>query len=231
MQETQISLSVEITCRIKPTWMYQSNVTSVISQIFSTFPNLRDIFIHESGLRRIQSNAVIDATQLIRVTISENREMRTIFADAFSGAPNLENLQLADNAIEFIHPQAFSGLTHVALINLNGNNLRQLHENVLRQMPNLEMASFNWNFIEVIPSRLFFNNRKLRQAGFMDNQINAIGRSFLTPLFTDDMNWVFFGGNLCVDSALNFRQMNIDRMKDILRNCFENYDLVQSKLA
>lgn len=206
--------------------MHQSNVPFVISRIFSTFPDLRDIFINDSGLKRIQSNAFINATALTRLRIAENKEFTTIFADAFSGARNLENLQLTDNGIENIHQQAFSGLSKVKLINLNGNKLRQLHENVLRYMPLLEIISFNWNEIEALPGKLFAYNRQLTQVGFMDNQIKAIGRNFLNPLFTDRMNWVFFGGNICVDIALNFRRMNPETMNELLRSCFENYELL-----
>ena len=204
--------------------MYQSNVSFVISDIFTTFANLQDIFIHDSGLLRIQSNAVGNANQLIRLRIAENKEFTEIFANAFSGATNLQNLQLFDNAIEFIDSQAFSNLHQVTLINLNGNKLRQLHENVLSHLPKLQMASFNWNQIEVLPAGLFSNNDQLIQVGFMDNEINKIEKNILYPLDTERMNWVFFGGNLCVDTALNFRLMRIDEMNEILSKCFENFD-------
>ena len=173
---------------------------------------------------RIQSNAVGNAYQLTRLKIAENREFTQIFANAFFGASNLQNLQLFDNAIEFIHAEAFSNLHQVNLINLNGNKLRQLHQNVFSCMPKLEIASFNWNQIEVLQAGLFSNNNRLTQVGFMDNQINAVERNFLDPLDTERMSWLFFGGNLCVNAALNFRLMTIEIMNEVLSKCFENFD-------
>lgn len=66
-----------------------SRVPFIITQLFTNFPNLVGLFIHDGGLTRVQSNAFNNASNLFQFTVTGTPELQEVQANAFQGASML----------------------------------------------------------------------------------------------------------------------------------------------
>lgn len=58
-----------------------SRVPFIITQLFTNFPNLAGLFIHDGGLTRVQSNAFANASNLFQFTVTETPELQELQAN------------------------------------------------------------------------------------------------------------------------------------------------------
>lgn len=199
-----------------------SRVPFVISQIFSTFPNLLQLNYNGGGLRRIQSNAVVDATRLQIFTARNNPELSAIHSNAFSGGSNLLQVILSNNFIQNIHENAFVGLQRTRVINLTNNQIRKLPENVFRPARRLQTLFFRNNQIDTLYASMFAYNNIMHQIELQDNRINAIDRKFFDPI--RELTWLMLLRNVCADRTFVFGTTDEQVIAEGLAPCFENFD-------
>lgn len=200
----------------------ESRIPFVITQLFTTFPNLVRFQVqYDIGMRRVQSNAFANAINLRQIWIQANFGLRSIEANAFSGAPNLSYLSLSNNRIDTIHDSAFEGLRSVQFMWLNGNQIRDLNPNHLRHLEALGWFQASDNLLTTIDGKLFENNWMIQQIGFELNQISAIGRDFLTG--RNQLHTFTFSGNKCADFTWFSSTGNtIEILRERLSQCFNN---------
>lgn len=208
-------------------WVTNSNIPFVIPEIFSTFRNLEQILIR-SRLQRIQSNAVVDARNLKRFIANFNHNLTTIHSKAFSGASNLVELLLNDNALSEIHENAFVGLSRLSNLECQRNRIRELPEGIFRHLRRLETVTFNINQIEVLNGNLFINSNQMRRVNFALNNIKAIERNFLSPFQVTYIMNLFV--NQCVSTVLNLVLVPNATVQAILAPCYDNFDELNLKL-
>lgn len=174
-----------------------SSIPFIITQFFTTFPNLADIQISGAGLQRIQSNAFANARNLRTVSITLNNQFRTVNANAFNGASDIRSIDLSSNAIDSIHETAFTGATTLEVLFIQNNQL------------------------ETIEGRLLANNTRVTQLNINSNQVNAIGRTFLDSL----TGLQLFGANdnVCVNQSWVIGgTTTIETVRQGLTTCFNN---------
>lgn len=198
-----------------------SNIPFIVTQLFDTFPNLRDLSIINGGLLRIQSRAFLPATSLRTVTITGNLNLRTIESDAFFGHASLEQIEITVSQIDNIHSTAFVSLPNLRQLTLDNNRITEVHSDAFATLPSLQTVSFSNNQLSTLPGRLFAHNPSITRIDFPNNQINAIGRSFLDNL--NSLHVFGFMGNRC---ASNFwvigSTTNIETIRSGLAVCFNN---------
>ena len=202
--------------------IHNSQVPFVISQVFETFPNLIHLNFNGGGLKRIQSNAVVDARRLEIFTARQNPGLTKIHSNAFAGASNLHQLILSSNAIDTIHENAFVGLQRTRVINLSNNLISKLPEHVFRPAKRLETLFFRNNQIDTIHGSMFAHNNIMHQIELQENRINAIDRRFFAPI--REVGWLFLVGNVCVDRSFRSGAADAELINRELRVCFENFD-------
>lgn len=199
-----------------------ANVPFIVTQIFTTFPNVNFFTIQNSGLTRIQSNAFTNARNLRTILIILNSQLRTIHENAFIGAPNLLDLNLRGNQIETIHESAFTGLSQVHTLRLHENRIHRLPVNVFSPFVGLGTFSLQDNSLESIDDRLFTNVQRLFQIDISRNQINAIGRNFLEVL--PNLSVLSAWENRCVSGAWTI--IDRENVRRALNDCFNNFPSV-----
>lgn len=198
-----------------------SNVPLVITQLFTTFPFLRNLQIM-SGLTRIQSNAFANANHLDHVEIIDNPGLRTIHSNAFFGAPNLRTLDLHRNGIQVIHALAFNGLSSLQAIWLDDNNIQQLPAQVFSPMIILQKVVLDDNLLTSIDGRLFANNMFMLHIDLQRNNINSIQWNFLDR--NPHLNSLNMIGNICANNNwIIGRGVTIDTIRQGLTRCFNNF--------
>lgn len=198
-----------------------SGVPFIITQLFTTFPFLRNLQIM-SGLTRIQSNAFANAPNLWNVEIMENPSLQTIHANAFSGAPNIRILDMHRNGIETIHATAFAGLNSLQSLFIEGNQIRQLPWNLFLSTFSLQRIVLDDNQLGSIDGRLFSNNTRMVRIDMARNQINAIQRTFLDRM--PALSSLNMQGNICANSFWTIGGgTTIETIRQGLQTCFNNF--------
>lgn len=201
-----------------------SNISIIMTQLFTRFPNVGAFYIDNGGLARIQPNAFANAKNLTNVFINYNQELQTIQANAFTGASNLLVLDIGVNRIVNIHETAFNGLNSLQILVMDRNLLTNIPPNLFSSLSSLLRidASFNAR-VESLDGRTFENNPLLTNINFNWNGINAIGRNFLDGL--PRLQFLSLLGNRCIDFSwnLSLQTENIDVVRQALEQCFENF--------
>lgn len=201
-----------------------SNIKFIIPQLFEALPNVRDFFISNGALERIQSKAFTFASNLRLILITGNPAIKEIQDSAFYGASNLFILDLFANDIASIHERAFHGLDSLAQVFLEDNHLKELHANLLRPLKNLEVLFLENNHLEVLDGRFLEANAQITSMSISENQINAIGKGFLDNL--ERLQFLSARGNKCVDSSWAIGgETTIDTVREDLTKCFENFQV------
>lgn len=159
-----------------------SNIPFIMSELFTTFPNLEILEHQATNLTRIQPNAFANAANLNQFSTQNNPELRAIPANAFAGALNLRFLMIRFGGVQTIDENAFNGLANVDNLNLAGQDIEQLPINCFRPLESLRHVSLAFNRLETIHSSLFEANPNLESVNFGTNRINAIERNFLDGL-------------------------------------------------
>lgn len=194
----------------------------VVSQVFTYFPNLTFFTSQNSALTRIQSNAFINAENLEVILVIMNLQLETIQENAFTGAPNVIDLNLRGNRIDTIHENAFRGLFHLNTLRLNENRIRQVSANLFNFLPTLERIFLQLNQLEELDDRLFANKNHLFHLDVSFNKIKAIGGHFLENLPV--LNTFHALENRCIN--LIWRRQNnnsLNELRTALQTCFDNF--------
>lgn len=200
-----------------------SNIPFVMSQLFTTFPNLQ-IFEQTTNLTRIQPNAFANASSLIHYRTFGNLHLRTIQANAFAGASRLQVLFIMGGGVQIIDENAFNGLSQVEDISLVDNEIKELPINVFRPLKSVTFIRLGINQLESIPGRLFEANSRLYWVGLNFNRINAIERNLIDNI--PALERLELIENVCADSMwdTDWPDVTLDTMREGLKTCFDNFD-------
>jgi Leucine-rich repeat (LRR) protein len=198
-----------------------SSIPFIISEIFTTFPNLLILTINNGGLTRIQENAFANARNVYIMTIMFNRNLRRIEANAFAGLPLIQAFQLNSNGIDFIHESAFSGL-QLGSISMRDNQIQTLPANLFVGLPWLSIVEFQSNLITYLDGKLFADNPLMIIMNFSQNKINAIGRTIFDGI--TNLQQVRMVDNKCVNNWwIVGSEGSVETVRADLEDCFNNY--------
>jgi hypothetical protein len=200
------------------------NVPFMFPQLFETFPNLIRITVTNAGLRRIQSHALANATNL-ELMIVERCPLTEIHAYAFSGASNLQTLDLFGNQVTSINENAFVGLSNLRDLLLESNRIRRLSENTFKPLKNVEVISLSDNNIVTLYAGTFSENRHLRNIDMVRNRINEIGRHVIEGL--NELQFLNVFENRCVNQIFVVDgPESRDQINNGLSECFTNFEAI-----
>lgn len=107
----------------------RSNIPFIMSELFTTFPNL-EILNHPTNLLRIHPNAFANASNLDQFSTQSNTKLQSIPANAFAGARNLRFLMIRFGGVQTIDENAFNGLENLNNLILEGQDLEQTNQPV-----------------------------------------------------------------------------------------------------
>lgn len=199
-----------------------SSIPFIITQLFTTFPNLRILGIsNDRAFNRIRIGDFTDANSLTNFVVTSSLQLTNIGANVFRGASRLNDIALQQNNIDTIHEAAFEGCDQLLQLYLDHNLIRNLPENVFRSLTRLSIFSMIGNFLESLHGNLFVNNPNIVTLIFNDNRINSVSRNFLNNL--NNLEVFFIERNQCIDGWWIIRnQSEREALLRALNNCFEN---------
>lgn len=197
-----------------------SRTPFIIPQMFTTFPNLVDLEIDNSGLESIELPA---NNNLISIVMNDNNITR-IQNGTFSGQSQLLFMFLINNNIQVVEEDAFVGLENILSLELNENRISALPPTIFATLVAARHLDIEGNALTRIEEGTFSANTALVSLFLESNRIHAIAPSFVDNL-RETLVIVSLGGNECIDS---FFVTNTDgqwaAMQAALATCYRNFD-------
>lgn len=203
-----------------------SEIPSILTQIFTIFPNIERLEITRGGLTQIQPGAFVDAKNLKRLIITQN-SLDELLPAAFVGATNLIELDLRSNTIGFLRPNAFIGLRQLTDLHLGFNHIRELPDNIFRPLIGLINIFLNFNRLERLHAKDFSHNSRLLRLRFPNNRIYAIERELFTESLPEAILFNF-DHNVCAYTGFLF--MPIEWILNHMRVCIENFERIEENV-
>lgn len=202
--------------------VFGSDIPYVLPQFFTTFSNLRQLFMTRSGLKRIQAGGFNNAASLRELRILES-PLTSIEANAFVGASNIEKIYIFNNAqLEKIDEGVFNSLTTLKVLDLADNNLNYIAFNAFQSLSELELLYLSDNSLTSLDGRLLANNQKMNVFNISRNKINAIGSNLLSS--TSRITSFRASRNICIDAEfiVDGTTTTIANIHEALKTCYEN---------
>lgn len=170
---------------------------------------------------RFQPDAFQNANNLEQIIIN-GAGLNNLSANALVGAPNLQILNLQNNALTALPNTLIDTNYRLTTVSLMQNQLTEIHQTFFSRATNLTNINLNNNQLTTLPQILLSQTRLLIQFHATNNQINAIGRRFLEGL--NALTTLNLLGNACISqNFVNINPGNINQVHTALQNCYNNY--------
>lgn len=199
-----------------------SEIEFIPEEIYTTFPNVREIEFDYAGLQVI--DPLPELANLRYFTIFGNN-IPTVRNNTFANVGRtLLMLELVLNNHETIEVDAFAGLENVALLHLNYNHLFYPTLGTFNSLSNMLSIDFEGNNFQMIDEHLFVNNQFLALMFAERNGIYRISPSFRAN-FNNGYIFVFFAyGNDCIDRGFILEDEVVEAfMNSALQTCYGNF--------
>ncbi|KAJ6647120.1 Chondroadherin [Pseudolycoriella hygida] len=206
--------------------IWSSNTPFIISQLFSTFPNLRFLNIYDSNLATI---VIPPVAQLIQLVVQGNN-VTTITRNSFRNQTQLRYLYVTHSGVTDIDNDAFEDLRGVQYFSLWNNSITKLAPRTLAPLVNVLRLSFRNNSLSTIDEDTFLGNTNLQHLEFGGNQINQIHpRAFVN---LRNLTAIDLTANRCVEQSFELKSdQDWNAMNDSLALCFRNSQPVKRSIT
>lgn len=168
--------------------------------LFHTFPSLTQVISKNTGIRSVQQNLFVNASNLKDLDLESNK-LTVLEATTFSHASELNLLNLANNQIAEIQDNTFQGLNKLSKLSLSGNQIKQLKKSTFLgleslqkldldsnkietvedgalNLPQLRELTLGHNKLKLLADGLFSRTPLLKVADFRNNELLNIGEAF-----------------------------------------------------
>ncbi|XP_004534456.1 insulin-like growth factor-binding protein complex acid labile subunit [Ceratitis capitata] len=173
------------------------NISTLPNAYFTRFTTLAALEVRESGLSKIEDNALsgLDRLQWLSLPWNyitsvkpwcqtslkalhtldlEGNAVKALTVESFVRFPNLQYLSLASNMLERIDDAIFIHLPHLKHLNLANNRLSVIDASYFRGMQHLAHLSLQNNAIERISADSFASNTHLRSLLLNGNKLQDL---------------------------------------------------------
>ena len=197
---------------------YESIVEVIPTEIFVTFPNVKNLHLANSRLVEIEQRSLKGAVNLEILNVKLN-DITQIAAETFIEVPKLKKLYLNNNEIKVVHEHAFKNLTKLEILTLNVNHIKYLHKDIFEDLVSLKMFYIYANRIQELPEGLFRNNLMLEEIELYKNQIHTIFPGLFSHLKSStnvDLRY-----NSCVNFRTDWSMTHFSKLNDAIKKCLK----------
>lgn len=195
-----------------------SNTPFIIPQIFTTFPNIINLFIHNSNL---QSISIPDSVQLQYIDFHRNN-IEHIANGTFSGQKELLSLKITSSSVEVIEQDAFFGLENLTVMNLADNRIAQIALPTFHTLTNLQSCDMKRNLVSRITCGVFGRNENLETLFLENNELNEIC-TFFSQRLSAKLTFLDLSGNRCINRSFQMGDdLGMIALNNALNPCFNN---------
>jgi Leucine-rich repeat (LRR) protein len=205
-----------------------SSIYHVPAILFTTFPNLQNLYMQGIGVREIRNNTFLNAKKLVYLSLLLN-DIFAFPANTFSGATSLQILEYATNYYNTnynytaVDANAFRGLPSLVYVYLLIVNMPTIAKTSFSDSPNLQTISIrnamlgsvdptafctlknlkslalNQNNLTTIDGTIFQQNSLLNYIDLSNNKLNAIHQATFSNL--TKLTTLDLANNVCVNQT------------------------------
>lgn len=200
-----------------------SNISFIIPELFSTFPNTEAIEMRRMNLNHfVEPPRSIGTNKVTSVTMANN-QITTLNAKVFNGLSNVIELFLFTSILTNIDGNAFYGLDNVRLLHFVQSSIKTLPSNLFHPLRSMKEIFLSGNGIERIDAQLFANNRELVSIVLQNNRISSIAPTFMDNL--NSLRFINLDRNQCINQRFTIDNSNtINDVRTALHTCFNNFN-------
>jgi len=193
-------------------------------EIFTTFPNLRDIEIDYSNLNTL---TIPNTVQLEFLYLYGNNIPR-IDSDSISGQERLEFVLMAWNHIQEIAEDAFVGLGELIILTLYFNDIAQIEPQTFQPLVNVQVIDLEDNLLTRIDD-IFSENRMMTNLYMEYNMIEEVHPNFNANL-RENLGTFYAFGNRCINSGFYiYDEHDFAVINNAMRHCYHNFNGSESE--
>ncbi|XP_001919052.2 toll-like receptor 5 [Danio rerio] len=176
---------------IKSFDLSNSSIFSLTYSVFSYLSDLEQITLAESQINKIENNAFLGMTNLLKLNLSKNF-LGYIDFRTFQNLKGLEVLDLSYNHIWRLGSQSFQGLPNLLSLNLTGNSLGHVYTfATLPKLEKLYLGDNNIQYVYEIPNIA----KHLKTLDLQFNQIASMSELYTILDEFPQIEEVVFRGN------------------------------------
>ncbi|XP_056301458.1 toll-like receptor 5 [Danio aesculapii] len=176
---------------IKSFDLSNSSIFALTYSVFSYLSDLEQITLAESQINKIENNAFLGMTSLLKLNLSKNF-LGYIDFRTFQNLEELEVLDLSYNHIWRLGSQSFQGLPNLLSLNLTGNSV--VHVYTFASLPKLEklyLGDNNIQYVSEIPNIA----KHLKTLDLQFNQIASMSELYTILDELPQIEEIVFRGN------------------------------------
>ncbi len=149
---------------------------------FSKLVNLRELGLSSCGISEIQPNAFCKLSNLTKLELKLNSQLRKINSNTFNGLTNLKTLILGSSGIQYIAEDAFDPLVKLNRLDLSYTKLRTIKANWFNKLVYLKELNMKSCLIENIECGAFISLSNLDCLDLSGNKFHILDNYYFTGL-------------------------------------------------
>ncbi|GMT02376.1 hypothetical protein PENTCL1PPCAC_24550, partial [Pristionchus entomophagus] len=135
-------------------------------------PTVHTLIMRNCSLPSLPSSFVAGMEQLRRLDLRGN-DIRDVDAEAFTGVPGLEHLDLSSNRRLSLPLRAFDRLETLRTLDMSECGMKELEQGIFHGLEQLEELRLKKNRLSLLPRGLFSQQRHLRELDLGENKLDT----------------------------------------------------------
>lgn len=151
-----------------------NQIRLIPSDSFSETPLLSYLYLGNNLLTSIDASMFLHIGGLKVLSMSNNKDITSIQANAFQHAPSLIRLELFDCSISRIEPKSLQKVQHIQVILLSRNQITRISHDTFSNLPELSELDLSGNSINAVDDFAFSQLPMLTSLDLSSNRLESL---------------------------------------------------------
>ncbi|XP_062887216.1 reticulon-4 receptor-like 1b [Mobula hypostoma] len=163
-------------------WLYSNNITFIDPEAFQGFSLLEELDLGDNRYLRFLDAETFSGLERLHSLHLYRCGLTFLPNGIFEGLHNLQYLYLQDNHIEYLQDDLFLELVNLTQLFLHGNKLLSLSQNTFRGLVNLDRLLLHQNKLHWVNKQAFHDLRRLTILYLFNNSLSLLPGECLAEL-------------------------------------------------
>ncbi|XP_055513625.1 reticulon-4 receptor-like 1b [Leucoraja erinacea] len=163
-------------------WLYSNNITFIDPEAFQGFGLLEELDLGDNRYLRFLDADTFSGLEKLHSLHLYRCGLTFLPNGIFEGLHNLQYLYLQDNHIEYLQDDLFLELVNLTQLFLHGNKLLSLSQNTFRGLVNLDRLLLHQNRLHWVNKQAFHDLRRLTILYLFNNSLSLLPGECLAEL-------------------------------------------------
>ncbi|XP_042194770.1 reticulon-4 receptor-like 1b [Callorhinchus milii] len=163
-------------------WLYSNNITFIDPEAFRGFSLLEELDLGDNRYLRFLDAETFSGLEKLHALHLYRCGLTFLPNGIFTGLHNLQYLYLQENHIEYLQDDLFLELVNLTQLFLHGNRLLSLSQNTFRGLISLDRLLLHQNRLHWVNKRAFHDLRRLATLYLFNNSLISLPGECLAEL-------------------------------------------------